>query len=534
VESVAISGFAAMTAASLPTMTGQIVMQGDARKLEQLGFEPESVDCIVTSPPYFNLKRYNTEDSDEVGQNQTLAEFFEDLESIFATCWNVAKQTGVLWMVVDSLRLPDAEGQTEAGGLRELEPLPFRLADHARKVGWRLQEVVIWEKNKTLPYSGQGKLRNLIEYVLLLTKSQDFKYRPFRLAERHGAGAEWLSGWPERYHPLGRQPSNVWEIPIPTQGMWAHSERLHFCPLPEELVARCIELTTDKGDLVIDPFAGIGTVPAQAEAMGRRGRGVELNPSFIEIFEQRILPAFQAAWESQAETRRMSREDRLREAETIMMLRSLKAGKELDKLLGRWANERPMGAPAASVESVVVEPPKGFSRYLDLEGGRVERPPVKIVVLADASSEEAAALASDLEAEMEKPPFSTFGLDLAIEVSSRKEFIEASAGDGLYEFEQSRRETETLPVSLDLPARLPRLLSTVALDHKVEGARESPLDSFRKEAEKRFLEVEFERERDIPQLAAKLRLPQAEIRKLLKEHGIDNSQETFGIPFVPR
>lgn len=515
-------------------MTDRIVTQGDARELEQLGFEPGSVDCIITSPPYFNLKRYNVEDGAEVGQNQTLEEFFGDLGEIFGACWKLAKQTGVLWMVVDTLRLPTSERRKGAGGLRELEPLPFRLADVAREAGWRLQEVVIWKKNKTLPYSGQGKLRNLIEYVLLLTKSQDFKYRSFRLAERHGAGAEWLSGWPERYHPLGRQPSNIWEIPIPTQGMWAHSERLHFCPLPEELVARCIELTTDKGDLVLDPFAGIGTVPAQAEAMGRLGRGVELNPAFIEIFEERILPTFQAVWESHAETRRMSHEDRMQEAETIMMLRSLKAGKELERLLSRWTQEGPVGSPAASVESVIVEPPQEFSPYIDLKEGRVSRPPVKLTVLADASPEEEKALLTGLKSELEKPPFSTFGLDLSIETVTRKGYLNGAEDRCLYEFEHSRRETKTWPTDLGLSTSLPRLLSTAALDHKVEGARESPLDSFRKEAEKRFLEVEFEKARDIPDLAAELRLPQAEVRDLLKSHGLDNSQQTFGIPFVPR
>jgi len=213
-------------------MDTPLVIQGDARRIGELGFEPASVDCIITSPPYFNLKRYDQESTVEVGQGQTLEEYFQDLEGIFRSCWELTKDGGVFWLIADSLRTPAV-----GGGLGELEPLPFRLADRARAVGWRLQEIIIWEKNKTLPYSGQGKLRNLIEYVLLLRKGREFKHRPFRLAERHGAEAEWLSGWPERYHPLGRRPSNVWEIPIPTQGMWAHQERLHFCPLPPDLVA---------------------------------------------------------------------------------------------------------------------------------------------------------------------------------------------------------------------------------------------------------------------------------------------------------
>ena len=225
------------------------MIQGDARRLQELGFKSESVDCLITSPPYFNLKRYDTDATTELGHGQDLDDYIADLRSILAECFAIAKPSGVLWLVIDTLRRPAPQG-----GLGELVPLPFRVGDAAAEVGWRLQDVVVWEKNKTLPYSGQGKLRNLIEYVLLFTKSQDFKHRPFRVAERHGNEAEWLAGWPDRYHPLGRRPANIWKIPIPTQGMWAHSERLHFCPFPQQLVARCIELTTDKGDLVLRPF----------------------------------------------------------------------------------------------------------------------------------------------------------------------------------------------------------------------------------------------------------------------------------------
>src|SRR4051794_5183870 len=128
-------------------MGSQIVVQGDSRLIEGLGFEPDSVDCIITSPPYWNLKRYDKESSAEVGQGQSLEEYVSDLEGIFEACWRLAKETGVFWLIADTLRKP-----AEGGGLGELEPLPFRLADAARKAGWRLQEIVIWKKNKTLPY----------------------------------------------------------------------------------------------------------------------------------------------------------------------------------------------------------------------------------------------------------------------------------------------------------------------------------------------------------------------------------------------
>ena len=250
-----------------------------------------------------------------------------------------SKDTGVMWMVVlNTLRHP-VRSERES----ELLPLPALLAQLAQEVGWRFHDQLIWRKNKTIPYSGERKLRNLVEYILLLSKGREFKHRPYRLAERHQPNAEWLAGWPERYHPLGRNPSNIWDIDIPTQGIWSHSERLHFCPLPSELVRRCIDLTTDVGDVVLDPFAGIGTVPAQAEAMGRRGVGVELNRRFIQIFEDRTRPEFLAAWEQGARERQLQRADQASEAAVIVRLRALKAGKELLRSLRRTAQMRPSG-----------------------------------------------------------------------------------------------------------------------------------------------------------------------------------------------
>jgi len=505
-------------------VSDRLVRQGDARELASIGIEPESVDCFLTSPPYFNLKRYDADATAELGQGQDIDGYLGDLRQILAACHELAKPTGVLWLVADTFREP-----ARTGGLGELVPLPFQIADVARSVGWRLQEVVIWKKNKTLPYSGQGKLRNLIEYVLLLTKSQEFKHRPFRLADRHGSAAEWLSGWPERYHPLGKRPANIWRIPIPTQGMWAHSERLHFCPFPQELVARCLELTTDKGDVVFDPFSGIGTVAAQAEAMGRKGRGLELNESFIEIFEQQILPAFQADWESKAFERGLGREDQLREGETILQLRSLKAGKEISRLLERWTLERPRRAPAGAVESVVVEPPEDLPDYLDIGEGRVGRPPVVLHLITASDSDDFHELERELAIELDKPPFSTFGLELSVRLSQRSDFLGAEGDGELHEFEQSRRASFTKPVDVTAVSAWPRLLTTLALHRVVHGDKLSPLDMARKEAERRVLTAEHALSSGTADLAERLGVTQAEAQRLLVEHGLDEARTAFGI-----
>src|SRR5690348_14240993 len=110
-------------------MDTPLVIQGDARRIGGLGFEPASVECIITSPPYFNLKRYDQESTVEVGEGQTLEEYFQDLEGIFRSWWELTKDGGVFWLIADSLRNPAV-----GGGVGELEPLPVRLADSAHAV----------------------------------------------------------------------------------------------------------------------------------------------------------------------------------------------------------------------------------------------------------------------------------------------------------------------------------------------------------------------------------------------------------------
>ena len=199
------------------------LQQGDARDLSVLGLEEGSVRCTITSPPYWDLKRYaDVEDKLKMGRDQEKSAYLQDVRNVLSQVIKLTRKDGVLWLVADTMR----DRSNTPTGLAEIMPLPFELAEVARDVGWRFQDIVIWEKDKTLPYSGQGKLRNLTEYVLFFTRSAEFIHRPYRCAESHMSpeprmpGAKWLAGWPERYHPLGKRPANIWKFKLDTQGMW--------------------------------------------------------------------------------------------------------------------------------------------------------------------------------------------------------------------------------------------------------------------------------------------------------------------------
>lgn len=499
------------------------LVQGDARDLSILGLQPGSVRCTITSPPYWELKSYAEGDKREIGRDQSKQAYLDAVGAVLAQVFELTREDGVLWLVADTLR----DRSTRSAGLAEIMPLPFELADVARTIGWRFQDIVIWKKNKTLPYSGQGKLRNLIEYVLFFTRSEEFLHRPYRCAERHLPDATWLAGWPERYHPLGRRPSNVWEFGLDTQGMWSHAAGRHACPFPQALVAQCLALTTDKDDLVLDPFAGIGTVVAQAVAMGRRGVGVELNPANIVTFHEHILPEFQAEWEKQAEQRQLQREDQREEAQLIMRLRLLKAGKELLRAVQHLATTRPAGHPAAEVRSVVAQQSGGLVPAIDIDEGTIGRVTGHLLLVSDQSTSE--QLLEEIRPLLGEPRFTTLGIDLDVQTVTSTELLERTAAKPLVEYGISRQGAFTAPLDAQLFDSPPALLTDIQLDTAVSGDGETELGRARLRGERQLLKAELAAGRPLPVIAQRIGVGQAALRELLVEHGFLEKPKSFSV-----
>lgn len=506
---------------------------GDSRQPTAHGIAEGSVDCIVTSPPYWNLKRYGDEVDGEIGHGQQLGDYMADMRQIFTECHRVGTEDAVMWVIVDTMRYP-----TRSEREYEVLPLPTDLAEVAQRTGWRFQDTVIWRKNKTLPFSGTGKLRNLIEYVLLFTKTRNFKHRPHRLAERHQPDAEWLAGWPERYHPLGRNPSNIWDISIPTQGMWAHTERLHFCPLPGELVRRCIELTTDPGDTVFDPFAGIGTVPAQAEALGRVGLGIELNPAFIEIFKTKTRPEMLASWEAGSRRRQLSKSDQAAEAALVLRLRALKAGKELSKYLERLAQSRPASHPAAKVQSVVVRPLVEAETCIEVVSGRCDPYPVEMLVLATAEADrQRDELADAVASGLQSDALRSISIDMSFRLASSSVvgkdacLNDEVSGDDvpLYQFDLGRHGAFTERPMEALFSSPPRLLTTIHLEAPLHPGTPTPLEQARDAGEKKLLQSMLSSGMSLDAMAGQLRMPLVKLDELLQQHGLAAETQAFSV-----
>src|SRR3989344_1018612 len=294
----------------------------DSRNVKDT-IKDKNVDVIITSPPYWNLKDYGI--NNQIGFGQNYETYLTELIEILNNCKNVLKDKGSMWIVVDSFK--------QGGNIRML---PFEIADRLQKRGWHLQDIIIWQKDKTLPWSSKGKLRIIFEYVLFFTKSNEFNFYVDELRETELK--KWWPKYPERYNPKGKVPSRVWYLPIPVQG-WGNSWVKHFCPFPPKLIENILLLTTKKESVVLDPFAGSGSVLAQSNVMGRKSIGFDLNQDYKKMYYENVLPFFDTMWKERSKELEKKSENRKYLEKTIISLRKIKYPITLCKELIKKNNE---------------------------------------------------------------------------------------------------------------------------------------------------------------------------------------------------
>ena len=278
---------------------------GDASELLSLWEGLPSPHSIVTSPPYLDMHDYGN--SSQIGvRGQSVNEYLSNMLRLFEDCHRISTASATFWLVAGSVRRND-----------HLILLPELLASTAENAGWTLRESITWDKQKSLPWTHHGQFRDITEQVYLFSKTGGFHFNPMDLRSPI-PNSVWWRRYPERYSPDGAMPTNLWSIPIPTQGAWS-GIRTHFCPFPQELTYRMLSLTTDPGDVVLDPLAGVGSVPAMAEAMQRVGYGIELTPRYKTTYENvaKSAEAFLAGIREDHSRRKVFRK-------TIIELRLLK------------------------------------------------------------------------------------------------------------------------------------------------------------------------------------------------------------------
>lgn len=296
-----------------------MVFNADARIMSEVLPDSTQIQSTITSPPYFDMKDYGVEG--QVGYGQDYETYLDDLQNIFKQVFRYTRKDGTLWIVIDTFKRNNT-----------VVPLPFDLSSRLQQVGWLLQDIIIWKKDKTVPWSNSGFTQRKFEYVLLFVKSPQYKYNKdkVRVYDTRQLKKWWIK-YPERYNPRGKALDEIWEYPIPVQGSWGDKYIRHFCPLPKDMVSNMIQIGTDEGDLVFDPFAGSGTVLTQAAYMNRKYLGIELNKSYIKQFEQYLHKTYSYG---KSEYEKMTQNPDQNDFETqILNLRALKYGRLLVRKL---------------------------------------------------------------------------------------------------------------------------------------------------------------------------------------------------------
>ena len=258
--------------------------QGDAATVMQR-IEDASIDCIVTTPPYWRRRTQGTESITAT----TADEFINELLQTMAQAWRVLKPQGSLWLNM---------GDDTTDGF--VQGIPWRVAlAMMDRQGWQLVNEVVWNKTTTSPQGSQDHLRKVHECMFHMVKGDDFYYndevlrRTYALIVRHeGKGNKRATKekylQPEGMH--GMIPGDVWTIGVQRSGI------AHYCVAPDTLYRLPLVATCPRGGIVLDPYCGTGTTCKIAYELNMRSIGIDINPEYIKkaraSIEQKPLSLF--------------------------------------------------------------------------------------------------------------------------------------------------------------------------------------------------------------------------------------------------
>ena len=306
------------------------ILTGDCREtLKTLG--DGTVQCVVTSPPYWGLRDYRVDG--QLGLEGTPDEYVSAMVDVFREVRRVLRDDGVCWLNLgdsynnagssmngtglDGKRRGGATGADgecgykkrdlrnalKAHGLKpkDLVGIPWRVAFALQADGWWLRQDIIWSKGNPMPEPVKDRCTRSHEYLFMLTKSERYYYdaeairepvkesntgRIAALAKDAGTVLD-EGGKPLRvergYSEIkGANRRSVWTVnPRPYDGA-------HFAVMPPMLVEPCVLAGSRKGDTVLDPFGGSGTVGMVARWLGRDAVLCELNPEYVKLIEERV------------------------------------------------------------------------------------------------------------------------------------------------------------------------------------------------------------------------------------------------------
>ncbi len=267
-------------AAAQELHTTHRLLLGDARSLDQL--EAGSIQLVVTSPPYWTLKKYNAHD-DQLGHVEDYGEFLGGLDLVWKHCYRALVPGGRLVCVVGDVCL----SRRKNNGRHTVVPLHAAIQERCRAIGFDNLAPIVWHKIANAqyevagnsagflgkPYEPNAVIKNDIEFILMQRKPGGYR-KPSR-SER---SLSLISS--ENYQKWFKQ---IWS------DVSGASTMRHPAPFPLQLAERLVRMFSFVGDTVFDPFMGTATTNLAAAKWGRNSIGVEIDPEYFKMAKARLL-----------------------------------------------------------------------------------------------------------------------------------------------------------------------------------------------------------------------------------------------------
>lgn len=303
--------------------------------------ENNSIDCIITSPPYWNLRDYGH--VGQIGMEKTPLLYVEKIVNILRLCRQKLKDSGTLWLnlgdtyvggkgksgaqsperqlIRSQLKQSISRSYQCIGGKsltrpsddmktmrsvnlkpKDLVGIPWRVAFALQEDGWFLRNDIIWDKPNGMPESVTDRCTKSHEYIFLLTKSKKY-YFDYKSIQETCLSTGTKISWEERKKKgedirqvfkgsrgirFGIQPNNkknkrsVWHVPT------NHYSGGHIATFPPDLIIPCVLAGCPPRGVVLDPFAGAGTTGAVCELYDRHSILIEINPEYTTLIPSRI------------------------------------------------------------------------------------------------------------------------------------------------------------------------------------------------------------------------------------------------------
>ncbi len=222
--------------------------------------EDKTIQTIVTSPPYWDLKNYKNHDK-QIGYKEGYKDYHDRLNLVWKECYRVLKDDGNMFVNVNTLTKN-----------KEMVLIQEDIIRHMQSIGFILKDIIMWNKPSGIP--NKYGLSDRYEYIMWFVKNIDSHKvynvelpRDYLVKDIHSNGNMWL---------MFRKAGNI-------------AKKLdHPAIYPNQLVERCVLLTTKQGDTVLDPFLGSGTSLIATMNLGRSFIGFEINKNYEEVIQHRI------------------------------------------------------------------------------------------------------------------------------------------------------------------------------------------------------------------------------------------------------